>query len=293
MNADTLKQSILQWWANNPMTYAEDHGGTQFSAGGDLVHHAIGTPGFFKASDKQFLEWNRPLEQEGIPFAKIFPYERFRGKAVLEIGCGMGAMASFWARQGAKVTAVDLNPTSIEQTRRRFELLGLQGQIQTEDARNLSFRDGSFDYVYSWGVLHHSPTIENSIRELFRVLKPGGQFGVMLYNRHSLLYGYHIRYLEGLLHAESRFLSSLDLASRYTDGHREAGNPHTWPVTRKEIRKMFGAHAFQLETRLFGTELDSTLKYMLPGLYFIVPKFVKKSWARRFGWSWWISGDKR
>ncbi len=60
-----------------------------------------------------------------------------------------------WAKQGAHVTAVDLNPVAIAQTKRRFELLGLRGDIREMDANSLQFDDASFDYVYSWGVLHH------------------------------------------------------------------------------------------------------------------------------------------
>ena len=73
-----------------------------------------------------------------------------------------------WAETGAAVTAVDLNPTSISKTRRRFELFGLEGDVREEDARHLSFPDACFDYVYSWGVLHHSSDIASSIAEMMR-----------------------------------------------------------------------------------------------------------------------------
>jgi SAM-dependent methyltransferase len=274
------------------MTYGASHGIPIYVKDGRVERAELGSPRFFELADRQLLEWNRPLHTRQMPFGKIFPFEKYRNKDVLEIGCGMGAMAMFWARQGARITAVDLNPVAIEQTTRRFALYGLPGIIRRENAHRLSFPDSNFDYVYSWGVLHHSPDFELSASELFRVLRPGGEFGLMLYNRRSLLYGYHVAYLEGFLHGEARFLNTLQLASRYSDGHREEGNPHTWPLSKKEIVKIFRPRSVSLEIKILGTELDSTLKLLVPGLYFVVPTIVKKAWARRFGWSYWVTGRK-
>lgn len=286
------KTEIASWWAQNPMTYGSTHGRTEYDTAEKSVRVSLGTKEFFEMADSRFLEWNQPLWNEDGPFGGLFPFERFCEKKVLEIGCGMGFMASLWARNGADVTAVDLNSTSIEQTRRRFELLGLKGTIERQDANSLSFQDGAFDYAYSWGVLHHSPNLEKSISEMFRVLKTGGEFGIMLYSRHSFQYLYHILYVEGFLHGESRFLDQRALASRYGDGHRERGNPHTWPVTKKELKKMIGPLASELGFRVLGTDLDSTFSYLFPGTSRFFPKAFKKVWARRLGWSLWASGKK-
>jgi SAM-dependent methyltransferase len=266
------------------MTYGDVHGESD---------HALGSPAFFAEVDATFLEWNRPLHG-ARPFERIFPYDRHRGSRVLEVGCGMGTMASLWAREGAQVTAVDLNPTAVAQTRRRFELLGLEGDVREADGRTLPFADASFDYAWSWGVLHHSPDLAVSLRELLRVLRPGGGFGLMLYHRRSLLHGYMTRYVEGFLHDERRFLSELELASRYGDAAREEGNPHTWPVTRGELRTMLNAAgAGEVDIRVLGTDLDSVLRLMLPGLGDLLPVALKKPWARRLGWSLWASGQRR
>lgn len=288
----TDKRKIASWWAQNPMTYGIEHGTTVFRKGEETSTVDFDSREFFDKADQQFFDWNRPLNTESGPFGKIFPYEKYKNRPVLEIGCGMGCMAMLWAQRGALVTAVDLNQVAVEQTRRRFALFNLNGRTQQEDANNLSFADESFDYVYSWGVLHHSPNLERSIAELFRVLKPGGEFGVMLYNRHSLLHWYHTIYVEGILHSELRFLNHLQLASRYGDGHRQEGNPHTWPVTKKEVKRIFSTHAQSLAMDLFGTELDSTFRHMLPGLSSLIPGMVKKTWARRWGWSLWTYGSK-
>lgn len=284
------KQAIQNWWAENPMTYGLDHGTTVYCDDKTTVALDFGSKEFYEMADRQFFIWNEPLHNETGPFGKIFPYERYKGCNVLEIGCGLGCMAMLWAQRGAQVTAVDLNPVSVEQTRKRFGLLNLSGCIQPEDANNLSFKDESFDYVYSWGVLHHSPNIERSIKDAMRVLKSAGGFGIMLYNRRSILHWYMTNYVEGFLHYENRFLGPLELASRYGDGHRQEGNPHTWPVTVDEIKEMVRPFSNDVQVKILGTDLDSSFKYLLPGLGMVLPKWIKKVWARRFGWSLWIYG---
>jgi len=287
------KRKISHWWAEYPMTYGVEHGSTIYREGKDEKKLELGSKEALEKADRQLFEWNRPLHNSSTgPFGKIFPYKEYQNRQILEIGCGIGCMAMLWAKSGAKVTATDLNPTAVDITEKRFQHYGLNGTFQQEDANALSFQYATFDYVFSWGVLHHSPNLERSISELFRVLKPGGEFGVMLYHRNSLFHWYHTIFVEGILHGELRFLNQLQLTSRYGDGYRQEGNPYTWPVSKKEIKKIFTPYTKVLNTRVLGTELDSTLKLMLPGLYYIVPRIVKKAWARRFGWSLWISGKK-
>jgi SAM-dependent methyltransferase len=281
-------REVQAWWRDHPMTYGSVHGETRYADGA----FEMGTPPFFERLDREFYSWNRPLHGKR-PFDRLFPYERYGAAArVLEIGCGLGTMAMNWARNGADVTAVDLNPTSIEQTRKRFALLGLAGRIELMDARRLDLPDAHFDYVYSWGVLHHSPQLTDSLQEMMRVLKPGGGFGLMLYHRRSILHWYKTLYTEGFLHYENRFLGPLQLASRYGDGLRNEGNPHTWPVTKAELREILGPYSSGLQYRVLGTDLDTAFHALLPGLGLFLPTWAKKPWARRFGWSLWASGYK-
>jgi SAM-dependent methyltransferase len=294
-NTEASKESIKNWWANSPMTYGRVHGQAEYETqDGDQKSLDLGTREFFAQVDETFYSWNLPLHSESGYFSKIFPYQKYAGRSVLEIGCGMGTMAMNWALHHATITAADLNLTSVRQTNKRFSLLGLTRRIVQADANRLPLPDRSFDYVYSWGVLHHSPNLELSLKEAFRVLKPGGEFGIMLYGRHSLLYLYRIRFVEGFLHAESKFLNALELASRYTDGWEIEGNPHTWPVTAGELRLLLGNQSHNLKIKLLGTELDNVLPQMipLPGAARWLPKIARKVWARRLGWSVWISGTK-
>lgn len=286
----STKKEIAGWWASNPMTYGDQHGQAAYADG----HQEFGSKEFFEQVDRVFYSWNLPLHTPEAKFGKIFPYQAFRNRKVLEVGCGMGTMAMNWALNGALVTAVDLNPVAIQQTQHRFELLGLHGTIRQADGNVLPFDDACFDYVYSWGVLHHSPNLEASIGQLMRVLKPGGQFGVMLYGRHSFLYWLDICFREGFLHGESLFLNPLQLASRYSDGAQQEGNPHTWPIIQDEAKRMFSAYTADLKIQVFGTDLDYELAQNapLPGLNRWFPLGWKKALARRFGWSLWMSGSK-
>lgn len=284
---ENTKKNIQNWWAQNPMTYGETHGQTSYSEG----QYALGTKEFFERVDHEFYSWNRPLHNQ-VPFGRLFPYDAYKGGRVLEIGCGLGTMLMNWAKMGADCTGVDLNPTSVEQTKKRFDMNGLKGNVSLEDANKLPFKDNEFDYVYSWGVLHHSPNLELSIKELFRVLKPGGGFGIMLYNRQSLYQWYMTDFVEGFLHNEGQWLSPLELNSRYGDGHKEEGNPHTWPITKKEGLDIIRPFSFDSSVNILGTDLDCVLRLMLPGIGKHLPTFLIKSLARRLGWSLWFHGHK-
>ena len=127
-------------------------------------------------------EWHIPL---------IVPFAEGANKRVLEIGCGNGADGSMFALNGASYTGVDLTDEAVEATRKHFGVLGLAGTFQTENAERLSFPTGTFDMVYSHGVLHHTPVPQRAIDEVYRVLKPGGKAVIMLYHKNS--FNYYIR----------------------------------------------------------------------------------------------------
>jgi SAM-dependent methyltransferase len=119
----------------------------------------------------------------------IFDFANFkgsRGLKVLEIGVGMGADYLEWLKAGAQATGIDFSAASIERAHRRCELAGYRPELRVADAENLPFPDNSFDVVYSYGVMHHSPDTQQCVREAWRVLKPGGQARIMVYHHPSL-----------------------------------------------------------------------------------------------------------
>jgi ubiquinone/menaquinone biosynthesis C-methylase UbiE len=113
-------------------------------------------------------------------------FAKSRGLRVLEIGVGMGADYLEWLKAGAKATGVDLTAAGVEMTSARCRMAGHTPDLLQSDAENLPFPSNSFDLVYSYGVMHHSPDTARCIREAFRVLKPGGSLRIMLYQNPSL-----------------------------------------------------------------------------------------------------------
>src|SRR5258708_6291827 len=111
-------------------------------------------------------QWHIPL---------LVPFAEARGKQVLEIGIGNGADGVMFALNGGYYTGADLTEAALEATRKHFEVLGLKGTFQQENAEQLSFPANTFDIVYSHGVLHHTPNIQQAIDEVWRVLKPGSR----------------------------------------------------------------------------------------------------------------------
>ena len=111
------------------------------------------------------------------------------GRRVLEIGTGEGTESEQLIRRGARWTGVDLTLESVRRVRTRLELHNLPfDDLRQASAVDLPFEDGSFDLVFSHGVLHHVPDIHAAQREIRRVLRPGGELVVMMYARWSLNY---------------------------------------------------------------------------------------------------------
>ena len=148
---------------------------------------------FQEISDKRYgvREWHVPT---------VAKFGSFRGKDVLEIGCGIATDGLEFAKHGANYAGVDLTPKSIELAKERFGLFGVSGRFEVANAEErLPFADESLDHVYSFGVIHHSPVPEKIVREIHRVLRRGGTFTVMLYNRTSINYYVEIMFLRRLM----------------------------------------------------------------------------------------------
>jgi SAM-dependent methyltransferase len=124
------------------------------------------------------------LEPLIIPFAD---FEAAKGRRVLEIGVGLGADHQRFVEAGADLYGIDLTERAVEHTQRRLALFGLSSTLAVGDAEHLDFPDESFDLVYSWGVLHHSPDTPQAINEVFRVLKRGGGAKIMIYHTWSMI----------------------------------------------------------------------------------------------------------
>src|SRR5207247_3967811 len=199
--------------------------------------------------------------------------------------------------------------------RTRFEISGLRGEFQVADAENLDYADASFDRVYSHGVLHHTPDTARAIREIHRVLKPGGRAFVMLYHRGSYNYRVGIRFLRragaGLLKTESGirivhrltgepaeslrdhaqllrastngYFSSDEFLSQSTDG---AGNPLARVYSRRAARELFKDFR-EVELRAYFLN-----KRFVPVIGGLLPRTIESALATRWGWHLWIYAKK-
>lgn len=210
VDTSDAKSSIRRFWEDRP-------------CGAKGVEHEEGTVAFYEAVERR--------RDELEPFiARFADFGGARGERVLEVGVGIGTDFVKFARAGADVTGIDLTSHAVELVRRRLALERLGGEVLVADAERLPFDDGTFDRVYSWGVLHHTPNTARGVAEAIRVLRPGGKLCLMLYARHSWVsYGLWVRH--GLLRGRPHRTLGEVMAS-----HLES--PGTQAFTAAEIRAM-------------------------------------------------------
>jgi SAM-dependent methyltransferase len=233
----------------------------------------VGTPAFYQA-----VESHRYSLEPHIP--EIVQFDRYRGRDVLEVGCGIGTDAARFARAGASYTGVDATAIAIELAQERFRQDDFEGSFQVAEAADLPFPDNSFDLVYSHGVIHHIHKTEEAIAEMARVVRPGGMVLVMFYHRGSLNYRFTIlavrRILAGLLllpGATGLISRLLGERSDVLDGQRQLlrqhglrylsdkqlflnnntdgpGNPLSKVYSRQEAKHLFERHFSRVWTEV-------------------------------------------
>ena len=146
----------------------------------EITSHPVGSPGFFADLDQYHFEKLHHL-------LRLVDFNGYRGKRVLEVGCGAGTDLVRFARGGAIVTGVDLAKSAIALARQNFEQQGLQADLREADGEHLPFEDSSFDLVYAHGVIQYTPATQQIVDECSRVLRPGGEAVFQAYNRVSWL----------------------------------------------------------------------------------------------------------
>ena len=151
----------------------------QSSCGEELYLSNKNKDGYFEHSKKRY-------DLEGYLIYPFAEFEKSKGLKVLEIGVGLGADHQNFAESGAFLSGIDLTDRAINHTFNRLKAFSLKSNLKVGDAENLNFKSNSFDIVYSWGVLHHSPNTSKAISEVFRVLKPNGIAKIMIYHKWSL-----------------------------------------------------------------------------------------------------------
>jgi ubiquinone/menaquinone biosynthesis C-methylase UbiE len=155
------------------------------------IPHATGTREYFRELDGRVFHprvLRLTSKDGGRPFSYYVDFESLRGKDVLDVGFGSGFSVQLFAEAGAHVTGIDLTPWAVATTQARLDAFGLEADVREGDAEQLPFPDESFDFVFSWGVIHHSTDMDSALSELVRVCRPGGRVVIMVYNRRSLFY---------------------------------------------------------------------------------------------------------
>jgi len=217
------KLEAIKLWSNDPCgaVYAEKY--------------AIGSKDFFKVAMKYRYEIYAPWLKHLIDGLDV------SGKKVLEIGCGMGMDLLQFAKKGAEVIGVDLVPRHIELANRLFEIERISFEdykIFLADAESLPFNDMSFNFVYSFGVLHHTPNIEKAIDEIWRVLKPGGRIVIGLYHKNSWHYWFNLFFVKGIIKGELN-KSTMDQILSQTEFTRSGIKPLVRVYSRRECLRLF------------------------------------------------------
>lgn len=145
-----------------------------------ITTHPVGSSGFFQQLDEYRYD-----KLNYLP--RLVNFSSYSGKSMLEVGCGAGIDLVRFGRAGVKVTGIDLSRTAIDLARRNVEQNGLNADLRVMNGESMQFPDNSFDVVYAHGVLQYTADANKMISEIHRVLKPGGEFIVMVYNRNSWL----------------------------------------------------------------------------------------------------------
>ncbi len=206
----------------------------------------------------------------------IRDFARFRdgtGRDVLEIGVGMGADHLEWARVAPRsLTGIDLTPRAVAYAKSRLEVYERRSRLLVGDAERLPFADESFDLVYSWGVLHHSPDTAAAMGEVTRVLRPRGLARVMIYHRQSLV-GYMLWARYALL-AGNPGRSLDEIYAQHLE------SPGTKAYSADEARRLFaGFSRVEAKPRLsFGDLLEGEVGQRHRGALL---SLAKRLWPRR------------
>ena len=209
-NTASWQNSNRSWWENNPMRYDWR----------DQIPYPEFSKEFYQEIDQRFFDdAEKYLPTNSIPFDQLINFETITDQNVLEIGVGNGSHAQLLAEHAKSYTGIDITNYAVKSTSTRFKVFGLNGTVQQMDAEKMDFPDNSFDFIWTWGVIHHSADTESIIRQMHRVLRPGGRAIVMVYYRS--IWDYYIvnGFFRGVLKGDLLKTRSLHkTVQRGTDG---------------------------------------------------------------------------
>jgi ubiquinone/menaquinone biosynthesis C-methylase UbiE len=231
------------WWESTPMRYDWR----------EAIPAQPGTEAYFAEIDRRFLSSVRKyMPWRNVPFDAIIPFEELRDREVLEIGVGQGTHAQLIAPRCKSYTGIELTSHAAGMTSRRLKLFNIPGKILQMDAEAMAFADGSFDYIWSWGVIHHSADTRQALKEMRRVLRPGGRCTVMVY--HRSWWHFHVcGFLRRAFQSEFRKHASLHHVMQHaTDGAlARYYTPSAWQKMASGLFAVESLRTYGLKTEIF------------------------------------------
>ncbi len=226
----------------------------------EITRHPVGSPGFFADLDQYHFDKLHHL-------LRLIDFDGYRGRRVLDVGCGAGVDLVRFARGGARVTGLDLADAATTLARQNLALQHLQAALLVANGEALPFPDGAFELVYAHGVVQYTGGDRNLVEECHRVLKPGGQAIFQVYNRLSWLNALSKVMKVGLEHEDAPVLRTYSAGQfrRVLSGFREVRIvPERFPV----------------KSRLHGGWKGALYNSVFVGAFNALPRPL----VRRFGW---------
>jgi ubiquinone/menaquinone biosynthesis C-methylase UbiE len=241
---------------------------SQRSGGAFVEYWERTVPWTFKDERKTYPERRRMRYELQDYMLEAIPFGSFKGKRLLEVGSGSGIDSAEFGRNGAEVISLDFTETGTTATRDTLKEAGLASNVVRADAQKLPFRDGAFDCVYSFGVLHHVPDASRMVGEISRVMTPDGEFICMLYNKNSLLYAYSVLFLH-----KDEGLGEDELVSKYSE--RVEMCPYTKAYTQRDVRDLLQDRFRDISTSIRYNVIDTAAQRKIKAE---VPDFLELGW---------------
>lgn len=240
----------------------------------------VGSREYFEEVEarKYFVEHHIPRFAE---------FERWRGKKVLEIGCGIGTDTISFARHGAQVTAVDLTEKSLELARQRARVFGLDDRATFLQANAEKLSDyvprEPYDLVYSFGVIHHTPHPDRVLEEIRKYVTSGSTVKIMVYNRWS----WKVLWIL-FVYGKGQFWKLNRLIAEYSEA--QTGCPVTYSYSRADGRRWLESHGFRVTDvmvdHIFPYSIPEYVQYQYRKVWYFrwMPNFLFRALERAFGW---------
>ena len=243
------------------------------------VRHSTSPVGSKEYFDE--VEARKYFVEPHIP--KFADFARWRGKKVLEIGCGIGTDSINFARAGADVTVVDLSDESLALCKKRFAVYGQKGNFYLGDAEELSsfVPVEKYDLVYSFGVIHHTPRPERVLEQIKLYCKPETELRLMLYSRWSWKVLWII-----FAYGHGAFWRADELVAKYSEA--QDGSPVTYYYSFGGVRRLLRDYNVVTikKDHIFPYRIDKYVKYEYEWVWYF--RWLPTPWfswlERRLGW---------